>query len=441
MITGVDGWTEGRLGDYFRIRHGYAFKGEFFADSGQYIVLTPGNFQAQGGLQERGEREKFYRGKFPPDFLLRTGDMLIVMTDLTQNAPILGSPAIIQIDDRFLHNQRLGKVVDLDEAKMNKSFLYHLLNLPDVRAQIRGSATGSTVRHTAPDRIYAVKVRVPPLPIQRRIASILSAYGDTIENNTRRIKTLEEMAQMIYREWFVNFRFPGHEKVRMVESELGPIPEGWDASPLEFVCNRVTDGSHWSPQTVETGRPMASSKDMHRWGLNLATCRMISDEDFEELVRNDCRPLAGDILITKDGANYLKYCFSVEKDLDVVLLSSVAIIRPDPARASSHYIAFHLSDDDVRTRLGGRVSGAAIPRIVLKDFRHFTILKPPIPIQRRFDHLIQPLVQLCWRLIDKNANLRTTRDLLLPKLISGEISIEGAEETTTELMEEVAQPA
>src|SRR5438046_4266282 len=75
-------------------------------------------------------------------------------------------------------------------------------------------------------------VPLPPLPTQRHIASILSAYDDLIENNTRRIKILEEMAQMIYREWFVNFRFPGHENVRMVDSELGPIPEGWDATTV-----------------------------------------------------------------------------------------------------------------------------------------------------------------------------------------------------------------
>jgi type I restriction enzyme S subunit len=240
-MTGIDRWTDATLGEYFRIKHGYAFKGEFFTDSGQHILLTPGNFQAQGGLQERGEREKFYKGTFPPEFLLRAGDVLVVLTDLTQNAPILGSPAIIPTADAFLHNQRLGKIVGLDESRMSKLFLYYLLNLPDVRSQIRGSATGSTVRHTAPDRIYAVKVRVPPPLIQFRIASILSAYDDLIENNTRRIKILEELAQMTYREWFVKFRFPGYEKVRMVESEFGPIPDGWTVEPLEALVEEFID--------------------------------------------------------------------------------------------------------------------------------------------------------------------------------------------------------
>ena len=86
--------------------------------------------------------------------------------------------------------------------------------------------------------LQAFEVRVPPLPTQRKIASILSAYDDLIENNTRRIAILEEMAQAIYREWFVNFRFPGHENVKLVDSPLGQIPEGWEADDdSDDVCN------------------------------------------------------------------------------------------------------------------------------------------------------------------------------------------------------------
>lgn len=331
--------------------------------------------------------------------------------------------------------------VSLGNRVLDPTYLYYFLGQPMIISWIANQAVGATMPNLNTGILRSIEVRYPRLPEQRRIASILFAYDDLIENNTRRIKILEDMAQMLYREWFVHFRFPGHEKLQMVDSELGPIPQGWKTGPLESVCERVTDGSHWSPTTVESGRPMASSKDMHRWGLSLETCRMVSDDDFDELVRNDCRPLAGDVLITKDGANYLKYCFAVEKDMDVVLLSSVAMIRPNPAEASSHYIEFHLSDGSIKTRLAGRVSGAAIPRIVLKDFRQFTILVPPISVQRRFEQLVQPFVALCWRLIDKNANLRKTRDFLLPKLTSGEIPVEAAAHAAAELVDEIAQPA
>lgn len=117
-----------KLGELFRIKHGYAFKGEHFANSGKYILLTPGNFEAEGGLKLKGEKEKFYAGDFPSEFLLRRGDLLVVMTDLTQDARILGSPAVVPNDELFLHNQRLGKVVNVDKTKVDSSFLYNLLN-------------------------------------------------------------------------------------------------------------------------------------------------------------------------------------------------------------------------------------------------------------------------------------------------------------------------
>jgi type I restriction enzyme S subunit len=307
-----------------------------------------------------------------------------------------------------------------------KSKTYDILGIADEAAH--------GTKRLQTDRLQSLEIGIPPRLAQKAIVSVLSAYDDLIENNTRRIRILEEMAQMLYREWFINFRLPGHEMLRTVESESGPIPEGWSMLPLEAVCTRITDGSHWSPPTVASTHRMASSKDMHRWGLNLSTARTIANEDFDSLVRNDCKPLAGDLLITKDGANYLKYCFVIEKDIDVVLLSSIAMVRPAPERMRPHYLAFHLAEPSVKMRLAGRVSGAAIPRIVLKDFRHFTVLVPPSEIQDAFERLVQPVVGLCWRLTDKNTNLRTTRDLLLPKLISGEIPVEA----TAELLEQTA---
>jgi type I restriction enzyme S subunit len=317
-------------------------------------------------------------------------------------------------------------------------FLYYSLMQTTAAGHLACLFTGATIKHLPLEKLAKVEVHFPSRAVQVQIADILSAYDDLIENNTRRVRILEEMAQMIYREWFVNFRFPGHDGAKFADSELGPIPAGWTGAPLESVCARITDGSHWSPTSVPSPYRMASSKDMHRWGLDLSTARTIAKEDFESLIRNDCKPLAGDILITKDGANYLKYCFVVEKDIDAVILSSIAMVRPDRRRASPHYLAFHLGDPSVKSRLAGLVSGAAIPRIVLKDFRQFRILLPPTKIQEGFERIVGPMVGLCWRLIDQNANLRATRDFLLPKLISGAIPVEAADDVAGEFLEQTA---
>jgi type I restriction enzyme S subunit len=111
-------WNHHKLGELFEIKHGFAFKGEFFSDAGNFILLSPGNFKEEGGLKLKGDKEKFYSGQFPDEYLLKAGDIVIAMTDLIQNAPILGSTAMIPEDSRFLHNQRLGKIFNLNIEKV-----------------------------------------------------------------------------------------------------------------------------------------------------------------------------------------------------------------------------------------------------------------------------------------------------------------------------------
>lgn len=321
---------------------------------------------------------------------------------------------------RFVISQSQMKLT-VDEIKTDSYFIYYYFRNPNTIQRIKNLAFSSGVPHINLQVLREFEIELPPLPTQRKIAAILSAYDDLIENNTRRIKILEEMASALYREWFVNFRFPGHEKVRMEESELGPKPEGWEVYTLESVCQRITDGSHWSPKSVSNGFPMASVKDMHDWGFDITKCRQIGEEDYQKLVHNDCKPLKEDVLIAKDGS-YLKHIFVVEKEIDLVILSSIAILRPN-GRMLPHLLAMYLKDPSVEARMKGYVSGVAVPRIVLKDFRKFKIVIPPKNLQHNWFELAEPMIEQCWRLISKNANLRQTRDFLLPKLISSEMDV------------------
>jgi len=133
--------------------------------------------------------------------------------------------------------------ISLGNSVLEPAFLYYYLGQPAVTAWIMNQAIGATLPNLNTSIIRSISVTYPPLPIQRKIAAILSAYDDLIENNTRRITIPEEMARLIYREWFVHFRFPGHEKVRMVDSELGKIPEGWEIATLNDVLAELEAGS------------------------------------------------------------------------------------------------------------------------------------------------------------------------------------------------------
>ena len=267
--------------------------------------------------------------------------------------------------------------------------------------------------------------------MQRRIAAILSAYDDLIENNLRRIKILEEVAHALYREWFVNFRFPGHEKVRLDDSPLGKIPEGWEVKLLADVSTRITDGSHSSPKSVDEGYPMASVKDMTDWGFNEDSCRRIGKSDYDKLVKMDCKPLLNDVLIAKDGS-YLKHAFVIEEEKELVVLSSIAILRPDLQRILPHILCLYLRQPEIRARLSGYVSGVALPRIILKDFAKFLVLVPPTPLQEQFIGLAGPTACTIHTLTKKNTVLRRTRDLVLPKLICGELDVSELDITAPE---------
>ncbi|NLA28547.1 MAG: restriction endonuclease subunit S, partial [Propionibacterium sp.] len=269
-------WREVELGRGLRVKHGWAFKGEHFRDAGEQIVLTPGNFHDKGGFKPKNGTEKFYDGTYPEQFLLKRGDVVTAMTE--QARGLLGSTATIPKDDTYLHNQRIGLIEITDPEVLDLRYVYHLMNAAVVRRQLYATATGAKVRHTAPERIQSVQVEVPDILTQRVIAELLDGIDGLIENNRRRVAVLEEMARAIYREWFVKFRYPGHEDVPIVDSTLGPIPEGWEVSTCGAELNFIGGGtpsksepSYWDGGTVAWYTPTDLTKTGWRYAAPSAS--------------------------------------------------------------------------------------------------------------------------------------------------------------------------
>lgn len=162
----------------------------------------------------------------------------------------------------------------------------------------------------------------------------------------------------------------------------------WEIKRISDICIKVTDGAHHSPPSVDDGFPMASSKDMRENDFDLSNVRRISEADYDKLVQGNCKPKLGDVLIIKDGNSYLKYIFSVKEDRELVLLSSIAILRPDPKIVDSIFLQYMLRSPDTKKNMENYVSGAAIPRIVLKDFKSMSVFIPPLPTQRRIASIL-----------------------------------------------------
>lgn len=401
-----------KFGDYFNVKHGYAFKSEFFADSGNYVVVTPGNFFDEGGFKKKGDKEKFYTGAVPEGFVLKKGDLVVAMTEQAEG--LLGSSALIPEDNYYLHNQRLGLITDLDEDRLDKKFLYYLFNFHDVRNQIRATATGAKIRHTAPERILNVRFKYLPIKIQRCIAKILSAYDDLIENNTRRIHILEEMARRIYEEWFVRFGFPGHENVRMVESEIGLIPDGWSIASLKDTCSFISRGI--SPKYNDVSEQFViNQKCIRDEKLNLGLVRRHScNVPSDKVVR------FGDVLINSTGVGTLGRVAQVYTDVrNYTVDTHVTIVRPKSEIDKDYFGLSLLKLQTHFDRLGfGATGQTELSRTSVADTE---ILVPLANVQDCFSKTVSPMRKNAILLTQKNENLRRTRDLLLPKLISGEL--------------------
>lgn len=177
-----NGWVEVPLGDICSFKHGFAFKSEFFVDSSDFVLLTPGNFFEKGGYRDRGEKQKYYKGPFPQEFLLSKGDLLVAMTEQAEG--LLGSPALIPEDDIFLHNQRLGLVQLSDSFKysVDSEFLYHLFNTIYFRAKVQKTASGVKVRHTSPKKMQEIVVSIPSsLKQQQQLSNMIFGLKEESE--------------------------------------------------------------------------------------------------------------------------------------------------------------------------------------------------------------------------------------------------------------------
>ena len=205
-----EGWVKGDFKKLISIKHGFAFKSTYFAEHGDYTLLTPGSFYESGGFRDQGSKTKFYRGPVPDGYLLSKGDMLLAMTEQAEG--LLGSALTVPEDSRYLHNQRLGLVVVEDTENICTNFLYVFFNFPATRKQVSEQASGTKVRHTSPDRLCSVIGLIPPLPEQKKIAQILSTWDQAITATERLLENSQQRKKGLMQQLLTGKkRLPGFE--------------------------------------------------------------------------------------------------------------------------------------------------------------------------------------------------------------------------------------
>lgn len=312
--------------------------------------------------------------------------------------------------------------------KIDARFLYYTVTNQRFTDYLSANVKGAAYPAVDAETFARAEIWLPDLQVQHRIAAILSAYDDLIENNLRRIKILEEMAQTLYREWFVKFRFPayaeasagkpGHQKVKMVDSPLGKIPEGWEVKPLADLVD-TQYGYTESAQERPVGPKFLRGTDINKNPyINWSTVPYcsINKEEYPKF-----RLDREDIVVIR-MADPGKVAI-VEVDIDAVFASYLVRLKISDKSITPYYLFHFLLSDTYQGYISGASTGTTRKSASAGVIVGIDILVPPKPILEKFQSVVVSLRKMLNNLLAKNAVLRQTRDLLLPKLISGELDV------------------
>lgn len=312
---------------------------------------------------------------------------------------------------RYLLSQSQMKLT-VDRKKANSRFVYYALLSPEAQHALKSRTVSAGVPHTNLAAFRELEIRVPPLAVQHRVAGVLGSIDDLIENNRRRIELLEQMAQAIFREWFVHFRYPGHEDVPLVDSPHGPIPEGWSVGTLQDIVQLVTRSV--DPACVEPSTPAVGLENIPRQQLTLNAWGAANGLASRKLTFEE-----GDILFGKIRPYFHKVSVAPMAGIcstDAIVLRSVSDEYWGLAvmTASSQEFVGHATQT---------ANGTKMPRADWTVLKKWLVPIPKAILADQFSGLVRDSLTGAQRLMFANRALAVIRDLLLPKLVTGQIDV------------------
>ncbi len=401
-------WEQLTLGDLGRVVTGRtppSSKPELFGDQYPFITPTDMAFSDRSIRPERGisdtGAESLSRIKLPA----KTPCFVCIGATIGK---------LCLTSEESFTNQQINSIV-VNKDRHNPDFVYYLLR--HVSGQVKSLAGGAATPIINKSAFSEVPVLVPSLEVQESIASILSTYDDLIENNTRRIEILEEMSRRLYEEWFAHFRFPGHEEVSFKESELGKIPEGWEVASLESFGTILTGKtpSKKKPELFGSEVPFIKLPDMHGQIFITETTEGLSREGQQSQWKKTVP--ANSICVSCIGTGGIVVITS-EPSQTNQQINTVVPTKSD-LREFLYFTALFLRDDI--NNYGA--TGATMTNLSRGKFASLKVIAPCEEVLSSYSKLAAPMFDLILNLQRANRSLRAQRDLLLPKLVSGEIDV------------------
>lgn len=385
-----------RIGKYYDVISGYAFKSVDLKEQADIPIIKIGNISnGHSILLDNLQYVDASLLKINEKYHVKKGDVLLSLTGSHINQPnsMVGRTCRNYENEIFLLNQRAGKVIPKKDSSLD--YIFYVLTTKAMKESIVCRAYGAANQvNVSPTAIMGIKWDFHSLPIQKKIASILSAYDSLIENNTKRIKLLEQMADNLYKEWFVRFRFPGHENVEM---ENG-LPKGWQRECLKSVCEFKRGKNITSAEICEGVVPVISAGLSPSGYHNRANVHGVS------------------VTMSSSGAN----AGFISIHYDDIWAADCSYISEE----QTEYI-FYVYEllNNIRPVINNFQIGSAQPHVYPKDINRIKMCIPPKELRRRSNAILSKYHKEIDKLNRQNTLLARQRDLLLPRLMSGKLQV------------------
>lgn len=408
------GWDIVPLPEVTFFQEGPGLRKWQWTDSGMKVINVT-NILGDGQIDTTNTRrhislEEFY--KTYRHFAVDDGDIVIASSGNTYGK----TGRITAKDLPVMMNTSVIRFRSANTKRLNNNFLYAFLRSDIFRSQVESFVTGSAQPNFGPSHLKRMVMPLPRIEVQHRIAGILSSYDELIENSQRRISILETMARALYREWFVHFRFPGHDSVPRVDSPLGPIPQGWEGkfgdlvtierdgiNPFEFPEEEF---EHFSLPAFDTGRQPAIEP-----GATILSGKYCID--------------GSTVLLSKLNPRIPRIWLPAPSGQRRAITSTEFLGLKPQSGVAREFIYAKCCSDEFAGQFGSLAIGTSTSHQRVKP-ENLLAMPSTVPDRKtiaRFSKLVSPMLTVCQQLRSQIRNLRKTRDLLLPRLLSGQITL------------------
>lgn len=401
-------WKNVKLGEYIDVLSGFAFKSKDFSDSGIPVIkiknVSPPCITLDD-LSYVPEDVAFQNLKY----ILKKGDVLIAMTGshINQIASVVGRVGRVRYDDVTVLNQRVGKIINKNDKYSNLDYIYYFLSQYDVKVELAQKAGGAANQaNISPSDIKNLYFPCPPIEVQNKIATILSRYDSLIENYQKQIKLLEESAQRLYKEWFVDLRFPGHGNTKIVNG----VPEGWEKKSIADLGTYLNGFAFKPSDWQERGKPIIKIKEMGN-GISTDTPRNNGERVPEKYLIK-----SGDLLFSWSATLMVIVWTGEEGWLNQHLFKvtpTQGIGREFLLQSISKTIA----------EFSNLTTGSTMKHIQRNKLEQVFVNTPTSEIMNCYCRIAERQREQILNISSQIRHLTEARDRLLPKLMSGEIEV------------------